>query len=164
MSVKQTLLEQFNICFETNGWFVAVKNAVADLTAEQASWRPDSAADNSIWELLSHMNYYNNAYLERFQGHDFEYKVPDNDATFTQSESEAGWQDELRRFEQIVNGWRLAIERADEAKFAEIAPPFNENSWAWIIASINAHCAHHGGQIVLLRKLQGTWNSEKGVS
>lgn len=163
MSVKQTLLEQFATCFETNGWFVAVKNAIAGVTAEQAVWKP-GGSDNSIWELLSHMNYYNNAYLERFQGREFEYKVPDNDATFKHSEKEDDWLAEVQRFEQIVEGWRLAIERADEANFAEIAPPYNEHSWAWIIASINAHCAHHGGQIVLLRKLQGTWNSEKGVS
>jgi uncharacterized damage-inducible protein DinB len=162
MSIKQTLLEQFNVCFETNGWFVAVKNAIAGVSAEQAAWRPEGA-DNSIWELLAHMNYYNNAYLERFQGREFEYKINDNAETFTQTGSE-DWRAEVDRFEQIINGWRAALETANDAKFDDTAPPYNEHSWAWLIASINAHTAHHGGQIVLLRKLQGSWDSGKGVS
>jgi hypothetical protein len=55
MSVKETLLQQFDTCFETNGWFVSVKNAIAGVNAEQATWKPQGS-DNSIWELLSHMN------------------------------------------------------------------------------------------------------------
>jgi uncharacterized damage-inducible protein DinB len=163
MSVKETLLQQFDTCFETNGWFVSVKNAIAGVNAEQATWKPQGS-DNSIWELLSHMNYYNNAYLQRFQGREFEYKIRDNNETFVQSGSEDDWRAEVERFEQVTNGWRAEIEAADDAKFDEPAPPANEHSWSWLIASINAHTAHHSGQIVLLRKLQGSWNSGNGVS
>jgi uncharacterized damage-inducible protein DinB len=163
MSGKEILLGQFRICFEENGWFVAVKNAIAGIDAAEAKWKPDGS-DNSIWELLSHMNYYNFAYLERFSGREFEYKVADNDETFVQSGSDAEWQAEVERFGQIMSGWRAALENADESKLDELAPPYNESSWATIIANINAHTAHHGGQIVLLRKLQGSWDSGKGVS
>jgi len=34
----------------------------------------------------------------------------------------------------------------------------------WGSTNINTHNAHHGGQIVLLRKLQGSWDSKGGVS
>jgi uncharacterized damage-inducible protein DinB len=163
MSVKQTLLEQFNVCFETNGWFVAVKNAIAGVTAEHASWKPEGT-DNSIIGLLSHMNYYNNAYLMRFMGQEFEYKISDNNETFTQTASDDDWRTEAERFEQITTGWRSAIESADGSRFDEMAPPRHESSWATIIANINAHSAHHGGQIVLIRKLQGSWDSGKGVT
>jgi len=163
MSTKETLLRQFNVCFETNGWFVAVQNAISGLTEEQASWKPDGAG-NSIWGLLSHMNYYNGAYLERFQGRAFEYDVADNDATFTQSGSEADWKDEVANFERIMSGWRSVLESADGSKLDELAPPRNESPWSTVIANINAHTAHHGGQIVLMRKLQGSWNSGEGVS
>jgi uncharacterized damage-inducible protein DinB len=162
MSTKQTLLQQFDACFKTNGWFVAVKNAIAGLTAEQAAWKPEGS-NNSIWELLAHMNYYNNAYLERFQGREFEYKISDNDETFTQSASEEDWRAEAVRFDEIMNGWRSQIDAADEAKFDETVPN-KDSPWSELIANINAHTAHHGGQIVLLRKLQGSWDSGKGVS
>ena len=163
MSTKQILLKQFSVCFETNGWFVSVGNAIAGIDAAQAAWKPEGS-DNSIWELLSHMNYYNFAYLERFSGREFEYKIADNDETFVQNGSGKEWRAEVEKFEQITNGWRSALEGTDESKLDELAPPYNENSWATIIANINAHTAHHGGQIVLLRKLQRSWDSGKGVS
>jgi hypothetical protein len=81
-----------------------------------------------------------------------------------QSGSDQEWQAAVERFGQIMSGWRSALENADESKLAELAPPYNESSWVTIIANINAHTAHHGGQIVLLRKLQGSWDSGKGVS
>ncbi|MEJ7860576.1 MAG: hypothetical protein WKF90_02950 [Pyrinomonadaceae bacterium] len=34
-SVKSILIEQFTACYDENGWFVALKNAVKNLTAEQ---------------------------------------------------------------------------------------------------------------------------------
>jgi len=159
---KDDLLEQFNTCFDTNGWFVATKNAIAGVTAEQAAWKPEGA-DNSIHEIINHLNFYNNAYLQRFKAIDFEYSTNDNDETFDRGEA-ATWGEEALRFEAIMNEWREAIESADAAKFDELAPPRNEISWAELIGSINTHNAHHGGQIVLLRKLQGSWDSGKGVS
>jgi uncharacterized damage-inducible protein DinB len=163
MSLKSTLIEQFTACYDKNGWFVSLKNAIAGITAEQASWRPDGA-DNSISSLLSHMNYYNNAYLERFQGREFRYDIADNDATFTQAVNDGEWRSEVRRFETIMDGWRSSLEAADESKFDEIAPPHSSILWSNVIANINAHTAHHCGQIVLLRKLQGSWDRAKGVS
>jgi uncharacterized damage-inducible protein DinB len=142
---------------------VAVKNGISGVTAEQAAWKPDSS-NNSIWELLSHMNYYNGAYLERFQGRTFEYDIEENSETFTQSVSDEDWRNEVERFEKVMDGWRSAMELAEDSKFDEIAPPYHKSSWSEIIANINAHTAHHGGQIVLLRKLQGNWDSDKGVS
>ncbi len=56
-SLKSILLEQLNVCFDKNGWFVALKNALRNLTAEQASWKTENL-DNSIWEILAHLNFY----------------------------------------------------------------------------------------------------------
>jgi len=35
LSVKSILLEQFTAYYDENGWFVALKNTVKNLTAEQ---------------------------------------------------------------------------------------------------------------------------------
>ena len=158
---KDILLDQFNTCFDSNGWFVATKNAIAGVTAEQAAWKPEGA-DNSIHEIINHLNYYNNAYLQRFKGTDYEYKAADNDATFDEGEA-ASCEEEAERFNAIMSEFRELIGKANELKFDEIAPPRNEISWAELIGNINAHNAHHGGQIVLLRKLQGSWDSRGGV-
>ena len=36
MTMKETLLEQFTACYDENGWFVPLKNAVKNLMAGQA--------------------------------------------------------------------------------------------------------------------------------
>ncbi len=110
------------------------------------------------------MNYYNFAYLERFKGVDYVYPAADNDATFAAGAGEADWEKELEKFERIMNEWRERLAAADKAKFEQAVSGENRASWASVASHINLHNAHHGGQIVLLRKLQGGWDKSKGVS
>jgi len=165
MKTKEILLKQFTACYDENGWFVALKNAMANVSAEQAIWKPENA-DNSIWEILSHLNFYNEAYLKRFQGIDYVYPTINNDETFSSAEtvSAQAWQAEVERFDSIMSQWRNLLEAADEAKFGEAVSTTNKSLWGSLIAHVNAHNAHHAGQIVLLRKLQGSWDARKGVS
>ena len=159
---KDILLEQFNTCFDTNGWFVATRNAIKGVTAEQADWKPEGA-DNSIREIINHLNYYNNAYLERFKGNEYEYKVADNDETFDKGEAPS-WGAEAERFDSVLSEFRQLLQNADESKFDQAVSATNQAKWSELVSNINAHNAHHGGQIVLLRKLQGSWDTGKGVS
>ncbi|MEO7673371.1 MAG: DinB family protein [Pyrinomonadaceae bacterium] len=161
---KETLLKQYDRCWNENGWFVAVRNAIEGVTAEQAAWKPEGS-DNSIWESLSHVSYYNNAYLQRFKGIDYKYDVADNDETFRGGAlSEDEWQTEVAKFDAIMTEWRGLIEASEEAKFDQPISAENSANWGELIANVNAHNAYHGGQILLLRKLQGSWNPDKGVS
>ena len=161
---KEVLLKQFDRCYNENGWFVAVRSALEGVTAAQALWKPDGS-DNSIWESLAHVSYYNNAYLQRFKGIDYKYDITDNDETFRSGDlSEAAWRAEVAKFDEIMTTWRGLIETADPAKLGEPVSAENPATWAELIANVNAHNAYHGGQILLLRKLQGSWNPEKGVS
>ncbi len=165
MTTKEILLEQFTACYDENGWLVALKNALQNLTAEQAAWKPENS-DNSIWETLSHLNYYNEAYFKRFQGIKYTYRVANNDETFSSAEnaSDEAWGAEVERFVSVMSEWRKLLEAADETKFDEPVSEKNRSLWATIISEINAHNAYHGGQIVLLRKLQGSWDAATGVS
>ena len=161
---KDLIISQFSICYDTNGWFVAVRRALDGVTAEQAAWKPEGT-DNSIWESLSHLTYYNYAYLLRFSGVDYEYDITDNDETFRSGEPTAeAWRAEVAEFDRIMTEWRALIAAADDDKFGAAVSATNHATWAELIANVNAHNAYHGGQILLLRKLQGSWNPEKGVS
>ena len=164
-TVKEILLAQFAAAYDENGWFVATRNALRNLTARQAVWKPETI-DNSIWETLAHLNYYNLAYLERFRGVDYVYPKETNDETFAGAEnaSEEEWQREVETFDRIMSEWRALLESADEAKFGEAVSAKNEMPWALLLTHVNLHNAHHGGQIVLIRKLQGSWDASKGVS
>lgn len=163
--IKGFLLGQFAACYDKNAWFVAIKNALDGVTAEQAVWKP-AGADNSIWEIVSHLSFYNYAYVERFKGLAYEYSVDDNDATFTAAEgaTDAAWAAEAARLDAILTEFRELIAGADDSKFNEPVSGENPVKWKVLISNINTHNAYHGGQILLLRKLQGSWNPEKGVS
>lgn len=165
MTAKEILLEQFTACYDENGWFVALKNALKNLTAAQAVWKTEGL-DNSIWEILAHLNYYNNAYLERFKGIDYVYPANDNAETFAGGEtaSDADWQAEIEKFDSLMSEWRSLLESANESKFDQAVSAANQSLWASVISDINTHNAHHGGQIVVIRKLQGSWDASKGVS
>jgi len=165
MTTKETLLEQFTACYDENGWFVALKNAVKDLTAEQANWKPENL-DNSIWEIVYHLNFYNEADLKRFKGIDYVYPTSENSETFSSADeaTEASWRTEIERFDSIMSEWRNLLEAASEDKFNEAVSATNKSLWSSLLAHVNVHNAHHGGQIVLLRKLQGSWDTKQGVS
>lgn len=164
MTAKQILLEQFTACFDRNAWFVSVRNALDGLTVDQAVWKPRDDV-NCIWETLSHLAYYNKAYLQRFKGIDYEYDVDNNDQTFSTGEySEEEWRADVLRFDAVMNEFRDLIAKANEGKFSEAVSNTNKASWAELISDINAHNAYHAGQILLVRKLQGSWNPANGVS
>lgn len=164
MTTKELLLEQFNISYDENGWFVALKNAIAGLSAEDARWKTENL-DNSTWEILAHLNYYNFAYLERFKGVDYVYAISSNDETFEVADtSPEAWQREIERFEAIMDEWRALLTDADEAKLDEPVSEKNQDSWATLLSNVTMHNAYHGGQIIVVRKLQKSWDASKGVS
>lgn len=162
--LKNRLMRQFDNCFNKDGWFVAVRNAIDGLNVEQAAWKPNDSV-NCIWETLSHLTYYNHAYLQRFKGIGYEYDVADNNETFSTGEyTEGDWQADVARFYAVMTEWRQLIAAADESKFLKPVPTNASSNWADLIADVNAHNAYHTGQIVLLRKLAGSWDSSEGVS
>ena len=161
MSSKDLLLDQLATCYDKNDWFVAVKNALAGLTAEQAAWKP-AETQHSIWALVSHLCHDNNVCLQRFQGIEYESAAANNDETF--DPVGGSWKADLERFEAIMTKWREVLKNADVAKLDELAPHRNETNWGTEIANMNAHNAYHSGQIILLRKLQGSWDPDQGVS
>lgn len=71
---------------------------------------------------------------------------------------------EVARLDAILNEFRDLIKMANDSKFDEPVSKTNSALWATLISNITTHNAHHGGQIVLLRKLQGTWDRTRGVS
>jgi hypothetical protein len=60
----------------------------------------------------------------------------------------------VRDLDEVMTEWEKAVEGADDKKLAE---------WASMIAHVGAHNAYHIGQIIYVRKEQGSWNPAKGV-
>lgn len=165
MAINGLIKRQLSQSHDTNGWFVAVKNALEGVDVELACWKPADADINCIWETVAHLTYYNYAYLQRFKGIDFEYDVASNNETFSVGEyNEADWQAEIVRFDSVMNEFRRLIETAEESKFSETVSADNQTKWATLILNIAAHNAYHAGQIMLIRRLRGAWDLANGVS
>ncbi len=164
MTTKELLLEQFNSCYDENGWFVALENALAGLTAEQALWKAGEL-DHSIWELVIHLHYWNNRWLGRYNVGTVEASKETIDETFRGAgASEEAWETAKKELLQVFAEWKRVLEAIDETKLREIVSEEYDSPWSAPLAHQNIHNAYHIGQIVCIRKIQGSWNPAKGVS
>jgi uncharacterized damage-inducible protein DinB len=158
---KDVLIEQFTACYDKNVWFVSLKTVLDGVTAEQAAWKPEGA-DNSIWETINHIIFWNERWLQRYRGELNEPQDVDNDTTFDSNETD--WQATLDKLDAVMDEWRAKLEAITDEKLESPVNAERRAPWRSPLAHQNIHNAYHIGQILLLRKLQGSWDPSKGVS
>jgi uncharacterized damage-inducible protein DinB len=151
-TLKSILLDQLRTTHNQKDWFVPANTAVEGLSAEQASWK-DGSGNHSIGQLANHLIFWNQRNLAKFKGEAPEKFSGNNDETFNQFDSKK-WAATVQQLDQVMTEWEKAVEGADDKKLEE---------WAPTIARIGTHNAYHIGQIIFIRKLQGSWDPEKGV-
>jgi uncharacterized damage-inducible protein DinB len=162
---KEILIEQFKAGYAENGWFVALKNALAGVTAEQAVWRA-AGFDHSVWDAVYHLTFWNERWLKRYRNESIGQGPSSIADTFQAPENpgEADWQAMLAKFYGVMDGLKDALDNVSEEKLNELVSEKYGEPWSVPFAHINIHNAYHTGQIVVIRKLQGSWNPEQGVS
>jgi uncharacterized damage-inducible protein DinB len=151
-TLRSILLDELHKTHNKADWFVPINVAVEGLSAEQASWQP-STGSHSAGQLAYHLLFWNRQELQRLKGEPQEKYSGDNKETFTKFDSKQ-WNDIVKQLDQVMTDWEKLVESASEKQLA---------AWAPTIAIIATHNAYHIGQIVYVRKLQGSWNPEKGV-
>lgn len=151
-TLREILSEQLRTTHNVKDWFVPVDIAVEGLTPEQAKWT-DKSGNHSIGQLTNHLAFWNAEQLAKFKG---EKPVPysgNNEETFISFDSKT-WVETVKRLDAVLSEWEKEVDRADENKL---------KAWASAIAHIGTHNAYHTGQIIYIRKLQGSWDPAKGV-
>ena len=151
-TLKSILIEQLKYTHDVQDWFVPAKQAVAGLSAEQAVWKPGNG-DHSVAELVSHLLFWDKQQLATFQGEKAPAYSGKNDDTF-QMVNKGNWDASVRELDAVMTGWEKAVAAADDAKLQKFAST---------IAHIGAHNAYLTGQILYIRKQQGSWDAAKGV-
>lgn len=151
-SLREVLLEQLHSTHDAEEWFVPIDVAVQGVTPEQAKWT-DGHGGHSIGQLINHMAFWNARNLQQFEG-----KTPvaypgDNNETFNSFDSKT-WNETVARLDTVMKDWEKAVVSADDAKLRAEASR---------IAHVGAHNAYHLGQVIYVRKLQGSWDPAKGV-
>ncbi|HZU10094.1 MAG TPA: DinB family protein [Pseudacidobacterium sp.] len=151
-TLRSILLAQMKETHNQKEWFVPANVAVAGLTADQANWK-DGKGNHSVGQLAYHLVYWDTRSLEKFKGEPTPKFSGNNDETFDNFDSKK-WDETVRQLDAVLTEWEKAIATADDAKLEQ---------WASDIEKISAHNAYHIGQIIYVRKEQGSWNPENGV-
>ncbi|MDN4067320.1 DinB family protein [Paenibacillus vini] len=143
-------------------WIVPLSVALQSVTVEQAEWTPPGGG-NSIRETVNHINYYNKRILNRLKNIPSVPGVQTNEETFSNLEHPAGaegWIATLAETERTAYELRQAI---SGLKDSDLQAPYSDKSGEvklgeelsrWLL-----HDAYHAGQIVLIRRQQGSWRS-----
>jgi uncharacterized damage-inducible protein DinB len=151
-TLKGVLLEQLQSTHDKEQWFAPASVAVGGITADQAKWQ-DGKGNHSIGQLAAHLVFWNRQQLAKFKGEKPPAYSGDNNETFN-SFDPAKWAATVRELDEVMKAWEDAVQAADDKKLAAAAST---------IAHVGAHNAYHIGQMVYIRKLQGSWDPSKGV-
>ena len=151
-TLREVLLAELKSTHGSEEWFVPANIAVKGLTAEQASWT-DGKGNHSVGQLAYHIAYWNKRNLTKLKGEPLEKFSGNNDETFDKFDAKT-WNETVRQLEQVMNELEKWVETADEAKLKENAQVFTH---------ISTHNAYHIGQIIYVRKEQGSWDPKNGV-
>jgi len=152
ITIKSVLLRQLKTTHADKNWFVPANIAVEGLTAKQAMWK-DGSGNHSTGQLATHLIFWNERLLKSFRNEPKEKFSGNNDETFN-SFDEKTWDATVKKLDEVLTSWEKEIKNANDARLYD---------WYESIANMNTHNAYHTGQIIFLRKLQGSWNPEKGV-
>ena len=152
MTLREVLLAELKSTHDSEEWFVPANIAVKGLTAEQASWT-DGKGNHSVGQLTYHLLFWDRWALAKFKGEDPGKFSGNNDETFVKFD-EKQWADTVKQLDQVMTDLEKLVESADDKQLA---------LWATTIGNLCTHNAYHVGQILYVRKLQGSWNPEKGV-
>jgi len=151
-TLRSLLLHELKSTHNEADWFVSVNTAVAGLTVEQANWQPPNGG-HSAGQLAYHILFWNRRNLNNFRGVKNDAFSGDNTETFDKFDSKE-WAETVKQLDQVITDLEKLVESADDQQLAK---------WAITIGNICTHNGYHTGQIVYVRKLQGSWNPDKGV-
>jgi len=151
-TLREVLLSELKSTHTNAEWFVPANVVVKGLTAEQASWT-DGKGNHSVGQLAYHLVFWNRQTLAKLKGENPEKFAGNNDETFTKFDAKS-WNETVQQLDAVMTELEKWVESADEAKLKESAQVFTH---------ISTHNAYHIGQIIYVRKEQGSWDSKNGV-
>jgi uncharacterized damage-inducible protein DinB len=151
-SLKSVLVEQLKTTHDKQNWFVPVNAALDGVTAEQAVWT-DGSGNHSIGQLANHLLFWNERQVVKFKGQKEAPFSGNNEETFNSFNKEQ-WAQTVKKLNEVLSELEKIAQNADEASLKSLAET---------LANISTHNAYHTGQIIFIRKLQGSWDPQKGV-
>ena len=151
-NLRDLLLAELRSTHNNEEWFVPANIAVKGLSAEQAKWN-DRKGNHSVGQLAYHLVFWNRQSLARLKGETPDKFSGNNDETFNNFDTKS-WTETVQQLDQVCTDLEKWVDAADEAKLKESAQT---------LMHISTHNAYHIGQIIYVRKEQGSWDPKNGV-
>lgn len=159
--ISEVLLQNWDYVMDIEDWSPPLSTALEGVSSDQASWKPEGVSGNTIWETVNHLTYYKERLLNKLKGLPQLPHPESNDATFTVAVSgEEAWEQAVAKLKSVHASLREVIEALEEGAYdwgGSGHAPGEE------VMSLILHDAYHTGQIVLVRKLQGSWPSVRSM-
>jgi uncharacterized damage-inducible protein DinB len=159
--MKEVLLYQLKAACNQADWFVPLKTAIEGITPPQAAAK-HNPQNNSIEEIVHHLIYWNELYLDRFKDPGFSFSEISNDETFKNSLG-LTWEEARKKINHVFDEWINCISDSEDAMLNSTIPNKGK-TWAVMISNLISHTAYHTGQIITLRKEHNCWDTAKGVN
>lgn len=159
--VTKLFLEQLDMHCHENEWFASMNQALHGVTAAEAAWR-SSENSNSIWQIVNHLIFWNEDVIHRIKGTENPHKPENNEETFGNPgdpEDEIRWAQTVQRLNEVMSKLKTVIAADLEDEKLKTLYAANRYSIERLLSNIMMHDSYHIGQIVLLRKLQSSWDS-----
>ncbi|PEJ60140.1 hypothetical protein CN692_02280 [Bacillus sp. AFS002410] len=156
MNRKDLILNVLDKTYDQESWFAPLKDSIEGISAEQANWKPTGEATKSIWENVNHLLYYKERLVANLEGREWTKKL-DGDETFNfteQSNHKNEWEKVFERLENAHLSLRQQLNNITEEDL-------NRDSFEIKLMDILLHEAYHTGQIIQIRKMQGSWPSHR---
>jgi PKD repeat protein len=152
VDLRTLLLQELHETHNHKNWFVSGKEATAGETAEQSTWT-DGKGNHSVGQLVYHLAFWNGEVVSQIKDPKFKGFNGNNDDTFNKYDSK-DWDATVKKFDDGMSELEKIVESASDADIAKLAP---------VITRVCEHNAYHIGEIVMVRKEQGSWNPDNGV-
>jgi uncharacterized damage-inducible protein DinB len=159
--MKEILLYQLRAAWNQADWFVPLATAIEGVTPSQAAAKHNQK-NNSIEEIVHHLIYWNELYLNRFKDAEFSFSEISNDETF-KNPFGLTWDQCSKKIKDIFDEWINCIAGSEDARLNSSIPNKGK-TWNIMICNLISHTAYHTGQIITLRKEYNCWDVEKGVN
>lgn len=156
MLSTDVVLQLTNRSFAGPGWHRPLIETIQDLTAAQAAWQPPGGL-HTTWQLTGHLTWVKQYLLQRLNGE--QPTMPETEAeNFPNGnpDDEAGWQALLAELRQNHEAVTACLAQCTSEELGQ--PLKGGKVPACVVAGIAAaHDSYHAGQVVVNRRLQGSW-------
>jgi uncharacterized damage-inducible protein DinB len=156
MKRTDLLLRMLDTTYDQESWYAPFKHAIEGLKAEQASWRPGGEATKTIWENVNHLTYYKERLTAQLEGREWNQTLDGNETFYLteQLNDDKAWSAVVERVESAHRLLREALGRTTTEEL-------EQNALEEKLLDIMLHEAYHTGQIIQMRKMQGSWPSHR---